>query len=76
MLSIALFAMLTAGSPDLAPGAVYDPKIPTIKTVLGYEHGEEISTGEGFVTYLKSLEAASSGRALRSVIEFRNSPAA
>lgn len=71
MLSIALFAMLTAGSPDLAPGAVYDPKIPTIKAVLGYDHGEEISTGEGFVTYLKALEAASSGRA--KVIEYARS---
>ena len=34
MLSFALFAVLTAGSPDLAPGAVYDPKIPTIKASM------------------------------------------
>lgn len=71
MLSIAFFALLTAGTPELAPGAVYDPKIPTIRSVLGYEHGEEISTGEGFVTYLKALEAAASGRA--KVIEYARS---
>ena len=68
MFSFALVALLAAGSPELSPGTVYDPAIPTLKKVLGYDHGEEISTGEGFVTYFKALEAASSGRA--KVIEY------
>ena len=71
MLTLALLALLAAGSPELSPGTVYDPAIPTIKKVLGYDHGEEISTGEGFITYLKALEAASGGRA--KVIEYARS---
>ncbi len=71
MLSFALLAVLAAGSPELSPGTVYDPAIPTIKSVLGYDHGEEISTGDGFVTYFKALEAASGGRA--KVIEYARS---
>ena len=62
MLSLALLALL-AIQPELSPGTTYDPAIPTIKKVLGYEHGEEVSTGEGFVAYFRALEAASSGRA-------------
>ena len=62
MLSLALLALL-AGPPEVSPGTAYDPAIPTIKKVLGYDHGEEISTGEGFVAYFKALEAASGGRA-------------
>ena len=68
MLSLAILTLLAAGSPELSPGTTYDPKIPTIRQVLGYDHGEEISTGEGFVTYFKALEAASGGRA--KVVEY------
>ncbi len=62
MLSLALLALL-AGPPELSPGTTYDPAIPTIRKILGYDHGQEISTGEGFITYFKALEAASGGRA-------------
>ena len=67
MFSLALLALL-AGPAELWPGTTYDPAIPTIKNVLGYDHGEEITSGEGFVTYFKALEAASGGRA--KVIEY------
>ncbi len=70
MLSLALLALLAA-PPELLPGTSYDPAIPTIKKILGYDHGEEISTGEGFITYLTALEAAASGRA--KVIEYARS---
>ena len=56
MLSLVLLALL-AGPPELSPGTNYDAAIPTMKKVLGYDHGEEISTGEGFITYFKALEA-------------------
>ena len=62
MLSFALLALLAA-PPELSPGTTYDPAIPTIRKILGYDHGEEVSTGEGFVAYFKALEAASGGRA-------------
>ncbi|MEO8361980.1 MAG: M14 family zinc carboxypeptidase, partial [Vicinamibacteria bacterium] len=67
MLSLALLALLS-GPLDLSPGTAYDPKVPTIKKVLGYDHGEEITSGDGFITYFKALEAASGGRA--KVIEY------
>ncbi len=70
MLSLVLLALL-AGPPELSPGTTYDPAIPTIGKVLGYDHGEEISTGEGFITYFKALEAASGGRA--KVFEYARS---
>jgi hypothetical protein len=70
VLHLALLAMLS-GPPELSPGTIYDPRIPTIRKVLGYDHGDEISTGEGFVTYLKALEAASGGRA--RVVEYARS---
>ena len=70
MLSIALLALLVGG-PELSPGTTYDPKVPTIRTVLGYDHGAEISTAEGIVTYFKALEAASGGRA--KVVEYARS---
>ena len=71
MLPFALLALLATGAPELSPGTAYDPAIPTIKKILGYDHGEEITTGEGFVTYLKALEAASGGRA--KVFEYARS---
>jgi hypothetical protein len=39
--------------------------------VLGYDHGDEITTPENFVAYLKALEAASAGRA--KVFEYARS---
>ena len=46
----------------LDPATVYDPKIPTIKQVLGHDHGDEITTPEGVGTYLKALAAAAPER--------------
>ena len=56
-------ATLVATATVLSPGTTYDPRIPTIRQVLGYDHGEEISTGEGFEKYFRALESASGGRA-------------
>ena len=50
---------LTAdGAAALAPGVTYDAKIPTLKTVLGYDAAERITTPDGITTYLKALQAA------------------
>ncbi|HWB84085.1 MAG TPA: M14 family metallopeptidase [Bryobacteraceae bacterium] len=43
------------------PGADYDPKIPTVHAVLGYNAGEQISSDQQILKYLNAL-AASSGR--------------
>lgn len=61
---LALLSTIAASAPaqPLWPGATYDPKIPTVKSVLGYDFGEEITSPEGLVTYLKALSVAAPDR--------------
>lgn len=47
----------------LSPGTTYDPKIPTIEQVLGYDHGEQITPPEGVERYLRALAEAAPDRA-------------
>ena len=47
---------------ELAPGAKYDPKIPTIKQVLGHESGEVITPPDEIATYLRALNQAAPDR--------------
>src|SRR6185436_6421225 len=44
------------------PGAKYDPAIPTIKSVLGHDSGEVITTPDGVATYLQALQKAAPTR--------------
>jgi hypothetical protein len=37
------YAQSAARTPELSPGTTYDPKIPSLKAVLGYDHGERIT---------------------------------
>ena len=64
MFAIWLFALQVAAAPTaaLAPGAVYDPKIPTIKQVLGHDYGEKITTPEEIPIYLRALNQAAPDR--------------
>ena len=45
-------------SRPLWPGAKYDPAIPTLKSVLGHDHGEVITPPEGVAQYLQALQKA------------------
>lgn len=47
-----------AQEPALWPRAKYDPAIPTIKQVLGHDHGEVITPPEGVAQYLQALQKA------------------
>ena len=47
-----------AQEPALWPGAKYDPAIPTIKSVLGHDHGEVITPPDGVERYLRALQQA------------------
>jgi hypothetical protein len=47
-----------AQEPALWPGAKYDPAIPTIKSVLGHDHGEVITPPDGIERYLRALQQA------------------
>jgi hypothetical protein len=54
---------LAADRPTaLAPNTTYDPKIPTLKAVLGYDTGERITPPEDLTVYLKALHAAAPER--------------
>jgi len=52
----------TAQEQPLWPGAKYDPAIPTIKQVLGHDHGEVITPPEGIAQYLQALQKAAPAR--------------
>jgi hypothetical protein len=62
MLSVAPAAQDAPNVLELAPGARYDSRIPTLKQVVGHDYGEAISTSEQIVAYLKALEAAAPDR--------------
>ena len=64
---VVLWLLLPAGAfaqmtPELSPGARYDPKIPTIKQVLGHDHGERITPPEDVARYLRALADAAPDR--------------
>jgi hypothetical protein len=73
VLAALLFASVPtlAAAQDLMPGVRYDPKIPTLQTVLGWDFGEEITSPEGIVTYLKALNEAAPDRS--RLIEYARS---
>jgi len=57
--------LLTTGmarAQDLWPGTTYDTGIPTIKSVLGHDFGEEVSAPEEITSYFKALAAAAPDR--------------
>src|SRR5215203_496059 len=56
--SLFLATPVVAQEPALWPGAKYDPAIPTLKSVLGHDHGEVITTPEGMAQYLQALQNA------------------
>jgi hypothetical protein len=66
-----LAAQAQAQEPPLWPGAKYDPAIPTIKSVLGHDHGEVITPPEGVAQYLQALQKAAPTRS--RLIEYARS---
>jgi len=52
----------TTSAQELAPGTRYDPKIPTLQSVLGWDFGERITPPDGIAAYLKALSAAAPER--------------
>lgn len=57
-----LFTAAAAPAEPLVPGAKYDPKIPTLKAVVGHDPGERVTTPEQITAYLKALHAAAPDR--------------
>ncbi|MEO8597924.1 MAG: M14 family metallopeptidase [Candidatus Solibacter sp.] len=44
------------------PGAAYDPKVPTVRQVLGHEPGEKVTNHAGILKYMEALAAAAPNR--------------
>ena len=47
---------------EYLPGAKYDPSIPTLKQIVGYNWGEQITMHHEMERYAKALEQSSGGR--------------
>lgn len=47
---------------NMWPGAVYDETVPTIEQELGFNVGEQITTGSEMLSYLRALEQAAPDR--------------
>ncbi len=62
MIFAILLAALAAEPVELAPGARYDPRIPTLRSVTGHETGDAISTPDEISAYLRALAAAAPER--------------
>ncbi len=60
-LAAAIFAMMPAAAEGLID-AVYDPRVPTLRAVIGHAPGEAITSSEDALTYLEALEAAAPDR--------------
>lgn len=54
--------LLEAQSPEFAPGARYDAKIPALKQVAGYDFAERITPPDEIIRYLKALHEAAPER--------------
>jgi hypothetical protein len=57
--------------PELAPGSRYDPRIPTLKQVVGHDFGEEITTPEQIAAYFRALNQAAPART--ALVEYARS---
>lgn len=62
MLASLVLALALNAPRVLDPNTTYDPKIPTIRQVLGYDHGDEITSPENVGLYLKALNVAAPER--------------
>src|SRR5687768_5940525 len=62
LIALLVPASALAQSLELSPGTKYDPEIPTLKQVLGHDHGERITPPEDVERYLRALAAAAPDR--------------
>jgi len=62
MLATLVLGLALNATRVLDPSTVYDSMIPTIKQVLGHDHGDEITSPEGVGVYLKALATAAPER--------------
>jgi hypothetical protein len=68
--TLTLAAALAVPSP-VGPEIRYDPRIPTLKEVVGHDLGAEITSPDEITAYLKALAGAAPARA--RVVEYARS---
>ncbi|WP_420632548.1 M14 family zinc carboxypeptidase [Candidatus Palauibacter sp.] len=61
-LALAAAIQLTAQAQELAPGARYDPEIPTLEEVAGHGFREAVTPPDDVVRYMEALSAAAPER--------------
>lgn len=62
LLLAAAFAGGAQSKFEMWPGATYDPSIPTLRKVLGYDFGDRVSSHANIVKYMNALATAVPGR--------------
>ncbi|MBO0801200.1 MAG: peptidase M14, partial [Blastocatellia bacterium] len=64
--ALILAFLLSSSTPaqvfEFYPGARYDPAIPTLKQVVGHGWGEQITTYQEAITYIRALQQAAGAR--------------
>lgn len=68
---VASVATLWSQKFEFWPGAQYDPSIPTMRQVLGYDSGERISSHANLMRYMEALAAAAPSR--MKIVEYGRS---
>jgi hypothetical protein len=63
MLATLSLALALAVPSPVGPETRYDPRIPTLKEVVGHDFGEEITSPEQIAAYLSALASAAPDRA-------------
>jgi hypothetical protein len=58
LLALSIGSVSAQATDEFWPGASYNANIPTLKSVLGYANGEQITSPEQVLTYLDALVAA------------------
>ena len=71
LLSSCLRVSSASAQEPLWPGAKYDPAIPTLKSVVGHDHGEQITSPDAAAQYLQALQKAAPTRT--KLIEYARS---
>ena len=62
LIAFACIALPAQAAKEMWPGVKYDPNIPTVKTVLGYDSGERITEHSDMLRYFDALQAAAPDR--------------
>jgi hypothetical protein len=70
-IALLLAAPAAPAAAPIGPGARFDAHVPTLRAVVGHDHGQAITSPEGIRAYLAALAAAAPDRA--KLVEYARS---